>query len=828
MESISKISSMLETARDLTLEAAQSAGSARAFKTNTPLRKIPPLQLKKLLDSRNDRDVLEGLRKVISMMYRSQPCLTYFSAVIKNVASANVEIKKLVYIYLLQYAETEPDLALLSINTIQKSLSDKDPQLRALALMVMSGIRVPVISQIVSLGIKKGCGDMNIHVRRAAALAIPKCYRLDPNTLPQLIEYLNILLGDKQYYVAGAAVMAFMDVCPHRIDLIHKHYRGLIRKLVDMDEWSQLATLRLMVYYARKCFPRRKRKVKKNAAKDFYGDEVGDDNDETEEIQVLDSDLELLLNACKSLLQSHNSAVVIAVARCYFYLAPPEYIDAAVGPLISLLRGSQDIKHIALYNIVSICLVRPNPFVRYVTHFLIHATDPPHVWRLKLEILTILFPHCNALFKGMILSELEHFSRGSDRELVRESVRSIGRCAQNDSATSQRCLRLLLKQVSSTDGNLVAESLTVIRHLIQQDPASHIKTVIRLAKNLDTTTNAHARASIIWLVGEFAGIDPENNIAADVLRILAKGFVHEPEAAKLQIVLLAAKVYVHHLNRLGGTIQPPLAPSQLSDANNDGNTLPLGDDKETDAEGQTVDVNPYLYDSVARASLPQNEGDGEHPIIILWRYILLLARYDTSYDIRDRARLYKSLLANPASTQLASLLLLAPKPVPHAPSPSEYRKDFMLGSASLAVGEEGGLNGLRGYEPPPDWVEDGTQPDAALRQEDYRAEFGGEKKITTAGERLDEAAKTAAASSGSAINPGMNGVGVGTGRPSKAKTLDDWLAEDEDEGEEEESGDEEEDESEEGSEEEEGEEDEEEEEEEEETESEEEHDRLVK
>jgi AP-3 complex subunit beta len=36
----------------------------------------------------------------------------FFSAVVKNVASANLEVKKLVYIYLVHHAEAEPDLAL--------------------------------------------------------------------------------------------------------------------------------------------------------------------------------------------------------------------------------------------------------------------------------------------------------------------------------------------------------------------------------------------------------------------------------------------------------------------------------------------------------------------------------------------------------------------------------------------------------------------------------------------------------------------------------------------------------------------------------------------
>ena len=703
------------------------------------------------------------------MMYRSQPCLTFFSSVVKNVASPNLEIKKLVYIYLLNHAEAEPDLALLSINTIQKSLSDGNPQVRALALKTMSGIRVPVISQIVSLAIKKGTADMSPLVRKAAALAIPKCYMLDPNTLPQLLDYLSTLLGDKQYYVAGAAVQAFMAVCPERIDLIHRHYRGLVKKLVDMDEWSQLATLRLMSVYARRSFPRRTRKLMKSSgSKGFYEDDQ-DEEDTSETVSVVDPDLELFLNSIKPLLKSRNSAVVVAVTRCYINLGTSEYVKLAIGPLIALLRGPQDIQHIALYNIVAVCLEQPASFVKYASHFLIHTVDPPHVWELKLELLTLIFPQCDNYLKSLILNELEHFSRGSDRDLARESVRAIGRCAQNDTRTSARCLRLLLKQISSPDGNLVAESLTVIRHLIQQDPDSHKNIVIRLAKNLDTATNPRARATIIWLVGEFSGIDGENNIAADVLRILAKGFADEAEPAKLQIVLLAAKVYLHYLNRTqtdGGVFKPPIALS--SDSSN----------YPTDGEEGFQELSQLRNVS----DLP-SQAEPDHPIVLLWNYIILLARYDVSYDLRDRTRLYKALLAVPSSTQLAKLMLLAPKPVPHTPSPSERRKGFTLGSASLVVGEEGSgsLAGLRGYEVLPDWVEAGKEPDPKLRDIDARSQDWDDKRVAPAVEMLDSAVRSADSGAGS--------LSKTNGERGKEKTLDDWLAEGE-----EENGDEEEDE----------------------------------
>ncbi|KAJ4352477.1 AP-3 complex subunit beta [Didymosphaeria variabile] len=782
----------LTTARDLTLEAARDAANVRN-KTSTKM--LPSGQLKKLLDSRSERDVLEGLRRVVTMSYRQPPSQTlpFFSHVIKNIASPSLQVKKLVYIYLLQHAEHEPDTALLSINTIQRSLTDQNPQLRALALRVMSGIRVPVISQIVSLGIKRGAGDMSPYVRKAAALAIPKCYSLDPNTEPQLLESLSTLLGDKQFFVAGAAVAAFLEMCQNRLDLIHPHYRSLVRKLADMDEWGQLATLRLMVTYGRKCFPRRTRKIRKPMDKDtstkqkstkgFYDEESDSEESEEpeyEEIAVLDPDLELLLNACKLLLQSRNSAVVIAVARTYLYLGTPTYMSLAIGPLNSLLRTSGDIQHVALYNIVQVCLLYPQSFVNHYTHFLVRSTDPPHIWRLKLELLTLIFPHAPPRLQSLVLAELSHFSHSGslDPGLVKEAVRAIGRCSQTtDPKTSARCLRLLLTHIGSADAHLVAESLEVIRHLIQRDPDNHRTTVVRLAKHLDAATSPQARASIIWLVGEFAGLDSENNIAADVLRILVKGFADEAEPAKLQIVLLAAKVYVHHLNA-----NPPPEPAKPEEAPQPSPSL-MDDFHE---EGGFRDAP----EPAPAPTAPQPK-EKPHPIVALWDYIILLSRYDTSYDLRDRARVYKALLATPTSTQLANLLLLAPKPVPQTPSPSETRKGYALGSASLVIGDEGGIGGLRGYEDVPKWVKEGSEPDPALRDEavstSTSAYDAGGPRALSAAERLDAATGAGARSgSGSPVTSlHENGVGArggAVGGPRKEeKTLDQWLEEESEE-----------------------------------------------
>jgi AP-3 complex subunit beta len=299
---------------------------------------------------------------------------------------------------------------------------------------------------------------------------------------------------------------------------------------------------------------------------------------------------------------------------------------------------------------------------------------------------------------------------------------------------------------------LVGEAMEVVRHMIQRSPDEHRKTVVRLAKNLDSLHSPAARASIIWLVGEFAGIDPETNVAADVLRILVRDYAGETDEVRAQIVLLAAKVYLHHLNAKNvktKALDALKSPTQehpesqvLSPAHEEGGFAEF-------EESQALEQTPEKEDTIT----------------LLYQHTMLLARYTPSYDLRDRARVYRALLALPTSTELASLLLLAPKPVPQAPSPSESHKGYTLGSASLVVGNAAGVNGLRGYEAVPDWVAEGDEPDATLRDgSGGKEEYYQPQKTVSAGQMLDDALEA---------DPGYKSNG------RKAKTLDDWLDDEE-------------------------------------------------
>ncbi|KAK9357990.1 adaptin N terminal region-domain-containing protein [Lipomyces starkeyi] len=661
-ESLSKITAIFETAKELTMEAAASARTATASLGEDGVFRQRDVQ--RYLNSRHEKEKLVGMKAIATMMSKGQDVTEYFPDVVKNSSAQTLEVRKLVYIYLLRYGQQESDLALLSINAIQKSLGDQNPQIRAMAIKVLSGIKVPSIAPIILLGIRKSIVDMSAIVRRAAAVAIGKCFELDKSNLETLVGYLATLLADKSFYVVGSAVQTFVNMCPDRLDMLHTNYRRYCNMLADIEEWGQVCVLDMLTRYVRVYVPKGSMVKKQKDA--FYSDdeESGKEAEEQQEDFVIDPDLELLLAAAKPLLQSRNSAVVLAAVNLFNALVPEADLSFLGPPLVRLLSRPSEIQFVVLSNIAVLAIQNNELFAPYLKYFYVFPSDTPEIAKLKIEALTL---SCSESTVSEVLSELQYYATSVDKFLVAEAVRAIGRCAQISNEIARRCLRWLLKQIHSTDHTLVGESLTVIRYIIQLSPKDHIKTVAKLAVALDSATVSLARASIIWLVGEFAGI--ARYIAPDVLRKCAKNFTDEDESTKLQIVLLAAKLYSYYIEE-----------------------KPVQEDQEQEDQQLEPTIRPPA-----------------DPMDLLFDYIMLLARYDTSYDLRDRARLYKSVLSSQSSAPIAKLLLQAPKPSPHAPSPSQGKEKFLIGSSGLVCAR---INDTR---PLPPWSSD--TPDASIRDE---------------------------------------------------------------------------------------------------------------
>ncbi|KAM7039578.1 AP-3 complex subunit beta-2 isoform 1-T1 [Acridotheres tristis] len=631
--------------------------------------------LKEMLDSNKDSLKLEAMKRIVAMIARGKNASDLFPAVVKNVACKNIEVKKLVYVYLVRYAEEQQDLALLSISTFQRGLKDPNQLIRASALRVLSSIRVPIIVPIMMLAIKEAASDMSPYVRKTAAHAIPKLYSLDSDQKDQLIEVIEKLLADKTTLVAGSVVMAFEEVCPERIDLIHKNYRKLCNLLIDVEEWGQVVIINMLTRYARTQFlsPNQNESLlEENTEKAFYGSEEEDTKDAKAEAAllakckpyVMDPDHRLLLRNTKPLLQSRNAAVVMAVAQLYFHLAPKAEVGVIAKALVRLLRSHSEVQYVVLQNVATMSIKRRGMFEPYLKSFYIRSTDPTQIKILKLEVLTNLANETNI---STILREFQTYIRSMDKDFVAATIQAIGRCATNIGKVRDTCLNGLVQLLSNRDELVVAESVVVIKKLLQMQPAQHSEIIKHMAKLTDNIQvgwgvadpqergwqQCHmseailqvpmARASILWLIGEYCEHVPK--IAPDVLRKMAKSFTNEEDIVKLQVINLAAKLY--------------LTNSKQSK--------------------------------------------------LLTQYVLNLAKYDQNYDIRDRARFIRQLIVptekSGALNKYAKKLFLAQKPAPILESSFKDRDHFQLGSLSHLLNAK-----AVGYQELPDWPDEAPDP----------------------------------------------------------------------------------------------------------------------
>ncbi len=246
--------------------------------------------------------------------------------------------------------------------------------------------------------------------------------------------------------------------------------------------------------------------------------------------------------------------------RVIYYAGPPSFHPKVVDPLLRILHMSPELERIVLSYILA---STPSLFSSYFTHFLVSYGDLPDTKAAKLRLLLAILNFDN--------------HAGILRELVeQEAVHEIGRCAVRVPECAEQCVNALLGMVDR--GN--DQAVVVLKNLV---PAA---TVERLAGRLDTIHDPNARATVVWLTGQYAegssAVDGLASYAPDVLRRMAKTFKEEKGVVKLQVLTMAAKLSV------------------------------LSTDER---------------------------------ISQLTKYVLQMARYDADWDVRDRARMLVGLLA---------------------------------------------------------------------------------------------------------------------------------------------------------------------------------------
>ena len=170
--------------------------------------------------------------------------------------------------------------------------------------------------------------------------------------------------------------------------------------------------------------------------------------------------------------------------------------------------------------------------------FFCKYNDPPYVKVEKLDIMVRLAQPKNV---DTLLSELKEYASEVDVDFVRKSIKAIGQTAIKIDDAAERCINVLLDLISTRVSYVVQEAIVVIKDIFRKYPHSYEGIIPTLCASLDELDEPEAKASLIWIIGEYA--DKIDN-ADDLLGIFLKTFKEESYQVQLQTLTAIVKLFL--------------------------------------------------------------------------------------------------------------------------------------------------------------------------------------------------------------------------------------------------------------------------------------------
>ena len=192
----------------------------------------------------------DAVKQVIASMTYGKDVSSLFPDIVKCMYTTSLELKKLVYLYIINYAKSKPDLTILAIQTFRTDATNKtNPLLRALAVRTMGCIRVEKIAEYLCESLKDALQDPDPYVRKTAAVCVAKLFSTNPRLVKDhgFISVLQGMLADGNSVVVANAIAALLEISA----LTGKNYirfrdgnvSRLLNAVNESLEWGQVYLL---------------------------------------------------------------------------------------------------------------------------------------------------------------------------------------------------------------------------------------------------------------------------------------------------------------------------------------------------------------------------------------------------------------------------------------------------------------------------------------------------------------------------------------------------------------------------------------------------------
>ncbi|KAK8060728.1 hypothetical protein PG996_010658 [Apiospora saccharicola] len=484
--------------------------------------KVAELRLELNSGGKKDKNFSQkkvALKKIVANMTMSNnEMVQLFPDIIQCMNIPNLEIKKMCYLFLVNYARMKPELAVKAIPVLEQDMEDSNPLVRALTLRTMSYVHVKEFVEATVPIVKQMLRDADPYVRKTAAFCVAKLYDHDRHMVEHsdLIERLNSLLRDDNPTVVASALAGLMDIWERsdaiKLTIDYSNASKMVAILPDCSEWGQTYILEALMSYVPQ--------------------EAGEAT--------------LLAERIAPRLSHSNSAVVLTCIRVILYLmnyiADEKQISALCRklspPLVTLLAKGPEVQYLALRNALLILQRRPEVLRNDIRVFFCKYNDPIYVKVTKLELIFMLANEKNI---DEVLTELREYATEVDVHFVRKAVRAIGKLAIKIEPAARRCINLLLELVATKVPYIVQEATVVIRNIFRKYPNQYESIIGTLCENLDSLDEPEAKAAMVWVIGQYAARIENSDV---LLEDFLYSFAEEPVEVQLALLTATVKLFI--------------------------------------------------------------------------------------------------------------------------------------------------------------------------------------------------------------------------------------------------------------------------------------------
>ncbi|XP_077997487.1 AP-4 complex subunit beta-1-like [Glandiceps talaboti] len=459
------------------------------------------------------------VRRIVVLMTQGIDMSELFTDMVKASATQDIVQKKLIYLYMSSYAEMNPDLSLLAVNTLCKDCSDPNPMVRGLALRTMCSLRLPNLVEYTERPLLDGLQDKSAYVRRTAVIGCVKLWHIAPSFIIEngIVDQLYSMLRDKDTIVVVNCLTVLDEVLDKDggvvINKSIAHY--LLNRLYEFPDWGQSKILQLLLKY-----------------------KVENEDEAYDIMNIVDiclkhSNSGVSSNAIKLLLVVTKDMKDIQIDVC----------KRIKGSLLNMLSSnSSELCFTSLHHIQLLIQMNraPKLFSSNYKKFYCRYNDVSYVKFMKIELLTLV---CNEENIKDIVNELSAYCTDVSVSIARKSIQALGDIVQTRPECSTLCMERLVGLLDLQLDYVTSQVLITLQGLLllERNQSFINPVVTQLPNCVELVHDSAGKTAMVWLIGHYGQALPDSPyILEDLIDNIEEEFCN---LLKLHLIVATTKLF---------------------------------------------------------------------------------------------------------------------------------------------------------------------------------------------------------------------------------------------------------------------------------------------